>query len=78
MAPKSRTLTVKIVATLEVDYDPSDLEAMGKTFREFKSGIENVVKADLLPTFEADKHSRIALGTLSFPTTKKLKTRRNS
>lgn len=76
MGTKSRTLVVQMVATLEVDYDPSELEAMGKDFREFKAGVERVAKAELLPAFQADKHSRVTLSTISYPSPRKLKTKR--
>lgn len=72
MATKSRTLTVAVMAQVEIDYDPAELEAMGKTFREFKLGVERTIKADLLPAFNADPHTRVTLGTLSFPSSKKL------
>jgi len=67
---KTRTLTVQIAAQLEVDYNPDELGE--KTFREFKAGVERVVKAELLPAFSADKDCRITLGTISYPSTKKL------
>lgn len=73
MGTKTRTLTVHLTAQVEVDYSPSELEAMGKTFREFKLGVERTIKADLLPTFAKDNHTTITLGTLAFPTSKKLK-----
>lgn len=68
MATKTRTLTVYMTAQVEIDYDPAELEAIGKTFREFKLGVERTIKADLLPHFANDPHTRITLGTLSFPT----------
>jgi hypothetical protein len=58
---------------VEIDYDPADLDRMGKSFREFKLGVERTIKADLLPTFTADPHSRITLSTLAFPSARKLK-----
>lgn len=73
MATKSRTLIVDMTVRLEVDYSPSDLEKLDKTFREFKSGVEHLVKADLLPSFQADEHSRLHLGTISYPSPRKLK-----
>jgi hypothetical protein len=58
---------------LDIDYDKRDLDTMGKTFREFKLGVERVIKADLLPSFAADKNSRIKLTTLAFPSPRKMK-----
>lgn len=75
---KSRTLTVQIMAQLEVDYSPEDLEVMGKSFREFKNGVERVVKAELLPAFQADQGSRVTLGTISYPSARKLAMKRKS
>lgn len=71
MATKSRTLTVQVTAQVDIDYDPSELEAMGKSFREFKLGVERTIKDDLLPNFARDPHTTITLGTLAYPTTKK-------
>ncbi|WP_432473721.1 hypothetical protein [Amphritea sp. HPY] len=75
---KSRTLVVQITAQLEVDYSPEELEEMGKSFREFKSGVERVVKAELLPAFQADAGSRVSLGTISYPSARKLAMKRKS
>lgn len=70
--PKHKELTVQIVATLKVGYNQSELDAMGKTFREFKHGVENVVKQDLLPSFQKDSHCEVEVMTIGFPTKKKL------
>lgn len=78
MATKTRTLTVCVTAKVEIDYDPSEIDAMGKSFREFKLGVERTIKDDLLPTFQRDPHTKVTLGTLAFPTTKRLKRSANN
>jgi O-phosphoseryl-tRNA(Cys) synthetase len=70
---KHKELTVQIVATLTVGYNQEELDALGKTFREFKHGIEQVVKSDLLPAFQADEHSEVKVLTIGFPSKHKLK-----
>lgn len=75
-AVKTRTLVVQIAATLEVDYTAAELEEMGKSFREFKLGVERVVRDDLLPAFSQDPHCRVKLGTVSFPALKTMKLKR--
>lgn len=70
--PKHKELTVQIVATLKVGYDQSELDKMGKSFREFKHGVEHLVKQDLLPSFQADPHSEVEVLTVGFPTKKTL------
>lgn len=72
MTVKHKELTVQIVATLKVGYNQSELDEMGKTFREFKHGVENIVKQDLLPSFQADEHSSVEVLTIGFPTKKTL------
>ena len=73
MSLTHKELTVQIVAKLKVGYNQSDLDEMNKSFRDFKHGIERLVKRDLLPTFQADPHSEVEVLTIGFPTKKKLK-----
>ena len=69
---KHKELTVQIVATLKVGYNQEELDKMGKTFREFKHGVEHVVREELLPSFQADKHSTVEVMTVGFPSRRKL------
>lgn len=73
MDTKSRELTVQVALTLKVGYDPEDLEKMDKTFREFKHGVERVVRDRALPDFQADPHCDVTVLTVGFPTKRKLK-----
>lgn len=73
MESRNRTLTIQVMATVEVDYSHEELEIAGGDFRTMKVGIERLMKQDLLPSFQADKHCRVSVGTISYPTSKKLK-----
>jgi hypothetical protein len=69
---KHKELTVQVMATVKVGYNVDELEAMGKTFREFKLGVEQVIKADLLPAFQADPHTNVEVLTVGFPSKRNL------
>lgn len=71
--PKHKELTVQIVATLKVGYNDSELKEMGKDFREFKHGVERLVRSELLPAFQADEHSTVEVMTVGFPTKRRFK-----
>jgi len=75
---KTKTLNVKIDAMVEIDYSDADLQAYGKTFREFKAGVEHLVRTQLLPALQNDPNTRIQLMTLGFPSNRKLKMKKMS
>lgn len=71
--PKHKQLTVQIHAKLTIDYNQQELDAMGKTFREFKHGVEHLVRERILPDFQADRDSKVEVLTIGYPTSHKLK-----
>lgn len=72
MSVKTKTLHVDVRARVSIDYNDEELAALGKTFREFKAGIENLVADQLLPDFQADKHTKVEVMTVGFPSRRKL------
>jgi len=67
---KTKTLHMNVTLRVAINYSDDELVAAGKTFREFKAGLENLVAAEAIPVLQADPDTEVDVLTIGWPSSR--------